>query len=472
MHRCQDGALVEVFCAYGCGVSYKSLPKHVDQNAWAKTLRKLNAHESQRCPCNPNATRVSGKAKAKKQAVVDELMHDWETALLRNHIEIIQQQIRFLQTLSETVDPRTELNVGKQIGLLQGSLQHTKEFIATITADEKEREANKLKAAKLAEDERTRLLEASSRALTEAEALDAGVGHIWTEPTFQSKEEWQQTYDMVIEMEENERTARINQTDENAVGVFWTEPTEPSPAERETTLERVIMEEEAERALRLTVPADPYDEAVGVFWADKEIEDDLLKTERWACTAKIEAVERARRVADKDYQTVPVDHLERLNRFWPQFTHALRRRFPGRVVPAPSKRQSVSCADNALAQPPAAIKTESPPTQPCHHSIVPMLQLNRKQPTQHVHVKPQPLRFPNKRAREFLPSHVNAKSRRLEELPSPTTLRLDFSFSDIDPLALVLDESEGPVSPPSTFTENDDFLEALDDILRMDTSLF
>jgi len=474
---CQDGALVEVFCSWGCGVSYKSLPKHVDQQAWAKTLRKLNAHESQRCPCNPNATRVSGKAKAKKKAVVDELMHDWETALLKNHIEILQQQIRFLKKLpSATINSGTELNVAKQIGLLEGSLECTKQFIATITSDEKEREANKLKAAKLVEDERSRLLEDSSRELSAAESLDAGIGHIWTEPTYQNKEEWQKTLDMVINMEEDERTARINQTDEDAVGVFWTEPTEPLPAEREADLERVLREEEAERTLRLTVPADPYDPAVGVFWQDKEIEDDLLKIEKWACTAKLETTERARRLADKDNQIAP-RHLERLNRLWPQFTRALRKRFPGRIVQALSKQASVSRVDNSLAPSKAAMKTELS-TQACSHSVVPLLRLERQPNAQrrrvHFRTHPQtPLRAPNKRPRECCASHVNAKSRRLEEIPPLPTLRLDDSFSEIDPLALVLDtnDSGGPVSPPSIFTDNDDFLDALDDILLMDTAL-
>jgi hypothetical protein len=211
---------VNVFGQWGCGVCYKTLPKESDQKAWAKTLRKLNAHESQRCPCNPNATRVSCKAKAKKKAVVDELMLDWETALLKNHVEILQQQIRFLRALP----PASGLDVDKQIDLLQGSLENTKDFIATITSDEKVREANKLKAAKLAEDERTRILQAASRALTEVESMDLGVGHIWTEPTFQNKDDWQKELDMVVQMEDEECAARMNQTDDNAVGVFWTQP--------------------------------------------------------------------------------------------------------------------------------------------------------------------------------------------------------------------------------------------------------
>merc|ERR1711881_240721 len=119
------------------------------------------------------------------------------------------------------------LDVAKQITLLQGSLEHTKDFIATITSDEKVREANKLKAAKLAAEERARMLKATSRRLSESESLDSGVHHIWTEPIFQDSEEWQNELDEVIRLEENERSHRVNQDDSDAVGVFWTQPTEP-----------------------------------------------------------------------------------------------------------------------------------------------------------------------------------------------------------------------------------------------------
>ena len=464
MRCCQDGPLVEVFCSWGCGVSYKSLPKHLDQQAWAKTLRKLNAHESQRCPCNPSATRVSGKVKAKKKAVVDELMHDWERALLKNHIEILQQQIIFLKKLpSATIDAGTELNVAKQIGLLEGSLESTKQFIATITSDEKAREANKLKAGKLVEDERSRLLEASSRELSAAESMDAGIGHIWTEPTYQNKEEWLQTLEMVIDMEESERTLRLNQTDENAVGVFWTEPTEPSPAEREADLQRVKREEEAERILRMTDPADPYDPAVGVFWKDKEIEGDLLKTKRWARTATLEAAERVRRLAYTDNRSASGRTRQRLSRVWPQFTRALRKRFPGRMVQALSKQASVSRVENCLAPSTAVTKAESA----CSHSVVPLLRPNDHR---QVHFRTQtPSQTPFKRPRECCASHVNSKSRRLNHTPPLPTLLPEDSFSDIDPFGLELDihDSEGPVSPPSIFTDNEDFLDALDDIMNM-----
>lgn len=48
---------VIVFCAHGCGTSYTTLPRDVDKLQWNATLRKLNAHESQRCPKNGNRTR-------------------------------------------------------------------------------------------------------------------------------------------------------------------------------------------------------------------------------------------------------------------------------------------------------------------------------------------------------------------------------------------------------------------------------
>ena len=51
-----DGAIV-VFCAYGCGISYTTYPRNVNRPHWHKTLRKLNAHESQRCPRNEDRKR-------------------------------------------------------------------------------------------------------------------------------------------------------------------------------------------------------------------------------------------------------------------------------------------------------------------------------------------------------------------------------------------------------------------------------
>lgn len=445
---CQDGIHVRVFCAFGCGTCYKTLPREVDQKGWAKTLRKLNAHESQRCSCNPNATRVSGKTKAKKKAVVDELIQGWETALLKNLATTMQQQIRFLRALPPATSDG--LDVAKQINLLQGSLENTKEFIATITSDEKVREANKLHAAKLAEEERARMLEASSRALSAAEALDSGLGHIWTEPTFQDKDEWRKELDMVIEMERVECEARLNQTDENAVGVFWTEPTQASAAERAATLEQVKIEEEKERQLRMIAPADPFDEALGVFWEDKVIfheDQDLTNAAEYARTAKLESAERARRLATKS-DTVRHRQVTRLKTIWPQFTCALQRRFPGRIV------QPFVDAQPSRAGP---VKTDVPQLHP----------------------------FPSKRRRDCVSSsRVNTKNRRLERLERldqrrapepPGPLPLDVCFADmepLDPLDLVdVNGSLGPVSPPSSFTDNDEFLHALDELLEMDTTL-
>ena len=52
---------VVVFCVHGCGISYTTVPMHVDKPAWHKTLRKLNAHESQRCPKNAACQRCPRK---------------------------------------------------------------------------------------------------------------------------------------------------------------------------------------------------------------------------------------------------------------------------------------------------------------------------------------------------------------------------------------------------------------------------
>lgn len=52
---------VVVFCAHGCGISYTTPPQHLDKLVWHKTIRKLNAHESQRCPKNEERTRCPRK---------------------------------------------------------------------------------------------------------------------------------------------------------------------------------------------------------------------------------------------------------------------------------------------------------------------------------------------------------------------------------------------------------------------------
>jgi len=48
---------VVVHCAYNCGRTYTTLPCHIDRNSWHRTLRKLNAHEAQRCRLAPNKTK-------------------------------------------------------------------------------------------------------------------------------------------------------------------------------------------------------------------------------------------------------------------------------------------------------------------------------------------------------------------------------------------------------------------------------
>lgn len=45
---------VIVHCAYKCGRTYTTLPCHIDRDFWHRTLRKLNAHEAQRCRLAPN----------------------------------------------------------------------------------------------------------------------------------------------------------------------------------------------------------------------------------------------------------------------------------------------------------------------------------------------------------------------------------------------------------------------------------
>ena len=39
-----------VYCVNQCGVVYETLSRERNQDEWSKTLRRLNAHESKRCP--------------------------------------------------------------------------------------------------------------------------------------------------------------------------------------------------------------------------------------------------------------------------------------------------------------------------------------------------------------------------------------------------------------------------------------
>lgn len=55
-----DGSIV-IFCAHGCGISYTTYPRTVNGPHWHKTLRKLNAHEAQRCPRNHQRKRCCRK---------------------------------------------------------------------------------------------------------------------------------------------------------------------------------------------------------------------------------------------------------------------------------------------------------------------------------------------------------------------------------------------------------------------------
>merc|ERR1712048_177260 len=100
------------------------------------------------------------------------------------------------------------------------------------------------------------------------------------------------------------------------------------------------------------------------------------------------------------------------------------------------------------------------------------------------HVSQFHARSPTKRRREFVPAYsaVQTKTRRMDPRLDPRAspreaiapLPLDVSFSEINPLDALgeIPDDAGPVSPPSSFTDNDEFLSALDELLEMDTSLF
>merc|ERR1711934_541863 len=257
------------------------------QNAWAKTLRKLNAHESQRCTCNPNATRVSSKAKAEKRKAVDELTNDCGTVLLKNQIEMMKQTLSFLQGARPDVKESVKIGLDNQIQMIQVSLAQAKKFVAIVTSDQRESKINAIKATKLEEEERARLLASTSE----------GARHIWTEPTFQHKKAWQMQKD------------------------------------------NAIMQEEQERTLRMQVPADPNAEAVGVFWGEEIVSMDLTKDSRYASTSKIEEEERARRANDCLLQQ---RQNTRHQKYWPEFS---RRITPSPSQPvAPSQPAAARCA--------------------------------------------------------------------------------------------------------------------------------
>jgi len=283
IRSCDDHAFVKVFCSFGCGTNYRTLPKHTCQKSWAKTLRKLNAHESQRCTCNPNATRVSSKAKAEKRKAVDELTNDCGTVLLKNQIEMMKQTLSFLQAARPDIKESVKIGLDNQIQMIQGSLAQAKKFVAIVTSDQRESKINAIKATKLEEEERARLLASTSE----------GARHIWTEPTFQHKKAWQMQKD------------------------------------------NAIMQEEQERILRMQVPADPNAEAVGVFWGEEIVSMDLTKDSRYASTSKIEEEERARRANDRHLQQ---RQHNRHQQIWPEFSRRIC------CPPSPSQPAAAHCS--------------------------------------------------------------------------------------------------------------------------------
>lgn len=71
---------VYVHCVYNCGRTYRTMQYPLDKKAWNVTLRKLNAHESQRCPkmtintnsASPKRKKISHSQRAPK---IEEVKH-------------------------------------------------------------------------------------------------------------------------------------------------------------------------------------------------------------------------------------------------------------------------------------------------------------------------------------------------------------------------------------------------------------
>lgn len=64
---------VRVHCAYGCGRTYVTVPCERNREEWHRTLRKLNAHESQRCRMNPaivHASSSRGRRRRRRPATL------------------------------------------------------------------------------------------------------------------------------------------------------------------------------------------------------------------------------------------------------------------------------------------------------------------------------------------------------------------------------------------------------------------
>ncbi len=74
---------VYVHCVYNCGRTYRTMQYPLDKKAWNVTLRKLNAHESQRCPkmtintnsASPKRKKISYSQRAPKIEEVKHFIH-------------------------------------------------------------------------------------------------------------------------------------------------------------------------------------------------------------------------------------------------------------------------------------------------------------------------------------------------------------------------------------------------------------
>ena len=60
---------VSVHCCYNCGVVYETVSRKVSSAEWTKTLRRLNAHESQRCGKRPVNVASASAPRAASSAV-------------------------------------------------------------------------------------------------------------------------------------------------------------------------------------------------------------------------------------------------------------------------------------------------------------------------------------------------------------------------------------------------------------------
>jgi len=69
---------VYVHCTYNCGRTYRTMRYPLDKKAWHKTLRKLNAHESQRCPLRQRRD-ASSKNSQKQQVPKVEKVNAWDS---------------------------------------------------------------------------------------------------------------------------------------------------------------------------------------------------------------------------------------------------------------------------------------------------------------------------------------------------------------------------------------------------------